>query len=137
MHIKAGVAGLRTRANMALIWPVGMPIFIWGLIMLIPFRVLIQYYQREALVAQMAAVILPSFTEEQRRRVLVKMLNALARMPERDRLRYMRIMQKAIQGADDQVRAVMTVARMEALAELAGEERRICMQTMDRVLQPG
>lgn len=137
MHIKAGVAGLRSRANMALIWPVGIPIFIWGLIMLIPFRVLIQYYQREALVAQMAGVILPSFTEEQRRRVLVKMLRVLAQMPERERLRYMRIMQKAIQGSDEQVRTVMTVARMEALAELASEERRICMQTMDRVLQGG
>lgn len=41
----------------------------------------------------MAAVILPSFEPEQRRRVLVKMLRALAQMPDHDRLRYMRTMQ--------------------------------------------
>jgi hypothetical protein len=33
----------------------------------------------------------------------------------------------------------MTVARLEALAEIAEEDRRACMRTMDRVLagQPG
>jgi hypothetical protein len=135
MHLQRGVGGLRTPANMALIWPVGLPIFLWGLTMLVPFRVLIQYYQREALVAQMAAVILPSFTPEGRRRVLVRVLRALAQMPEAERYRYMRVMQGAIAQADDRVRAVMTLSRMEALAELRGEERRTCMVTMDRVLR--
>ncbi len=134
MHLQAGVGGLRRPDNMALIWPVGLPIFLWGLAVLIPFRVLIQHYQREALVAQMAAVILPSFSPDRRRRILVKVLQALARMPEEDRFRYMRIMQQAIQGADEQVRTVMTVARLEALAAVAGDDRRRCMQTMDRVL---
>lgn len=139
MHLQGGVGSLRVPGNMALIWPVGLPILLWGLAVLIPFRVLIQYYQREALVAQMAAVILPSFAPEQRRRVLVKILRALAQMPEGDRYRYMRIMQRAIGQADKQVRAVMTVARLEALAEIAEEDRRACMRTMDRVLagQPG
>ncbi len=134
MHLSRGVGGLRTPANMALIWPVGLPIFLWGVTVLIPFRVVVQHYQREALVAQMAAVLLPSFTAEQRRRVLVKMLRALAQMPDAERLRYMRIMQRAIQGADEKVRTVMTVSRLEALAELAADDRRTCMQTMDRVL---
>lgn len=137
MHLQHGVGGLRVPGNMALIWPVGLPILLWGLAVLIPFRVLVQHHQREPLVAQMAAVILPSFEPEQRRRVLGKMLRALAQMPEHDRLRYMRIMQGAIQEADEQVRAVMTAARMEALAEISSEERRTCMRAMDQILLRG
>lgn len=135
MHLQSGVGGLRLPGNMALIWPVGLPIFLWGLAVLIPFRVLIQYHQREALVAQMAAVLLPSFSAEQRHRVLVEVLRGLARMPEDDRYRYMRIMQGAIQESDEQVRTVMTVARLRALAEIDAEERQTCIRTMDRVLQ--
>jgi hypothetical protein len=134
MHLERGVGGLRTFSNAALIWPIGLPIFVWGVAVLIPFRVLAQIYQREAIVKQMAAVILPHETPEARQRLLHRVMAALAEMPEAQRFGYMRAMQAALNEAPEEVRQLMTEARMAAMAELPAEQRRALMASMDRLM---
>lgn len=134
MHLGAGVGGLRTLSNAALIWPIGLPIFLWGVAVLIPFRVLAQIYQRESLVKQMAAVILPHETPQARHRMLHKVMAALAEMPEARRLQIMRAMQEALNEAPADVQQLMTEARMTAMVELPAEQRRMLMGTMDRLM---
>ncbi len=137
MHIGAGVGGLRRPGNWAGLWWIGGPFFLWGLIVLIPFRVVGQIHQRHALVQQMAAVILPAQTPEVRRAVLTKMMHALADMPEAQRLKYMRAMQEAISDQPEDVRRVMTIACMEVMAELPAGHRRRLMATMDQLIAGG
>lgn len=134
MHLEAGVGGLRTFSNAALIWPIGLPIFLWGVIVLVPFRVLAQIYQRQALVKQMAAVILPRETPEARQRILRQVMAALAEMPPARRLETMQAMQGALNEAPEETRLLMGEARMAAIAELPGEQRRILMASMDRLM---
>lgn len=134
MHLGAGVGGLRTFSNAALIWPIGLPIFLWGVAVLIPFRVLAQIYQRRAIVQQMASVILPHEPPEARQRILRQVMAALAEMRESQRLEYMRAMQGAINEAPEDVRQLMTEARMTAMAELPAEQRRTLMAAMDKLM---
>jgi hypothetical protein len=137
MHLEAGVGGLRTLENAALIWPIGLPIFLWGLAVLIPFRVLAQIEQRKALARQMAAVVLPHETPAARHRMLVAIMAALAGMPGKPRLVYMREMQSALDASPPEVRRLMIEARMGALAELAPEKRRAILSSMDRMMTAG
>jgi len=134
MHIGAGVGGLRHPGNWAGLWWIGGPFFLWGLIVLIPFRVLGQVNQRRAIVEQMAAIVLPAQTPAVRRNFIRQMMHALAEMPEPERLDYMRAMQEAISAQPEDVRQVMTDARMEIMAELPSDQRRTLMATMDKVL---
>lgn len=137
MHLRAGVGGLRTFSNAARIWPIGLPIFLWGVAVLVPFRVLAQVHQRRAIVKQMAAVILPHETPEIRQRMLGRMMATLAEMPEAQRLDIMRSMQAALNEAPEEVRRLMTEARMVAMVELPAEQRRALMASMDRLMAGG
>lgn len=134
MHLQRGVGGLRTFSNAALIWPIGLPIFLWGITVLIPLRVLAQVYQRRAIVKQMAAVILPHETPEAHHRMLRRVMTALAEMPEAQRLVYMREMQAALNVAPEGVRQLMTEARMAVMAELPAAQRRALMAVMDQLM---
>ncbi len=113
---------------------VGIPFFLWGLACVTGFRVLAQVNQRRALVQQMVAVVLPAHRPEVRHRVLRKVMEALAGMPEGQRLFYMRAMQEALSQVPEEVRDLMTEARLEVLVELPAEARRTLMRSMDQVL---
>ena len=129
MHTKAGVNGLRTWGNMAKIWVVGLPMFLWGLIVLIPFRVLAQHYQRHAIVAQMAAVILPHQKPEHRERlVATMMIKGLLQMPFSRRRSYLATMNRGLAGSPPEARAAMTGTMVRVLADLPREQR-------DRVIE--
>lgn len=112
----------------------GIPFFIWGLICVTAFRVLAQVNQRRAIVQQMAGVVLPAQLPEVRRKVLLKVMNALCEMPEPQRLFYMRAMQEAISQASESVREVMTTDRLVCLTELPSERRRVIIMSMDKIL---
>ncbi len=116
-------------------WLIGVVFFAWGLVMLVPLRVVAQLNQRQAIVQQMAAIILPSYPEEVRHRLLVKMLAGLAALPDSQRRRYLKAMRQALDEAPEEVRQVMTQAVLAALADLSSDERRTYMRTMDAVLQ--
>lgn len=113
---------------------VGIPFFLWGLVCVTAFRVLAQVNQRRALVQQMAAVVLPAHSPEIRRKVLRKVMDALAEMPGDQRLFYMHAMQEAIAQAPEEVREVMTDDRLAVLAELPPEKRQVILASMDRIL---
>lgn len=135
MHTKAGVNGLRTWNNTARIWPVGVPIVAWGLTMLIPVRVLIQHYQRHAIVAQMAAVILPSQKPHHREKLVRKMIvDGLFDMPRRQRKSYLVTMNRALAGAAPEARAAMTQTMVGVLADLPRPPRDIIMETQAEAL---
>jgi len=116
-------------------WLIGLLFFAWGLVMLVPLRVVAQVNQRRAVIQQMAAVILPGYEEDVRRRLLGKMLAGLAALPEGPRRQYMTAMREALDEAPEETRQVMTQAVLAALADLSSDERRVCMRTMDAVLQ--
>jgi len=115
-------------------WLIGLLFFLWGLVMLLPLRVLAQVNQRMAIVQQMAAVILPAHAPEVRRKVLRKVMEALASLPERERHQYMRTMQGALEEAPGPIRELMTQERLLVMSELPSEERRTLMRTMDALL---
>lgn len=116
-----------------MLW-VGLPFLVWGIACVTAFRVLAQVNQRRALVQQMVAVILPAQPPEARRKVLRKVLRALAEMPERQRRFYLQAMQEALAQAPEEVRDLMARERLEALTELPPDKRRTVMASMDRVL---
>ncbi|WP_448595345.1 hypothetical protein [Thermoflexus hugenholtzii] len=110
---------------------VGIPFFLWGFLCVTAFRVLAQVNQRRALVQQMAAVVLPAMNPEDRRRILIRMMEALAEMPEGQRRDLMRAMLDALRDQLEAVRMAMAVARMEAMAALAEPQRQTLMRTME------
>ncbi len=116
-------------------WLIGVVFFVWGLVMLVPLRVVAQINQRRAIVQQMAAIILPAYPEDVRHRLLTQMLTGLATLPEHERFGHLRAMREALDEAPEETRQVMTGAVLTALADLSGEDRRTCMRTMDTVLQ--
>lgn len=118
-------------------WLVGALFFLWGLALLLPFRVWAQINQRRAIIQQMATMILPAHTPEVRRKVLRSMMEALASLPEEERRQYMRAMQEALGHATEPVRELMTQERLAVLSELPGQQRRTLMQTMDALLLSG
>lgn len=103
---------------------VGLVFFFWGLLVLIPFRVLIQINQRGAILSQMVAVILPSFAPEERERLLWKMMNALCDTTESVRLRALQAMLEGLAAAPEEVRRLMTAARVSLLVRLPPEKRK-------------
>lgn len=114
---------------------IGIPFFVWGLIMLIPLRVIAQRNQRRAIVEQMATVILPAQPPQIRRKVMTKIMEGLATCPEATRLSIMRAMREALEKyTDDETRKIMTASQMECLAGLPDERRKILMKTMDKIL---
>lgn len=119
-------------------WPhavIGLLFLVWGLVMLVPLRVVAQIRQRRALVQQMAAVILPAYPADIRQRLLTKMLAGLATLGEPERYRYLRAMREGLNDAPEETRQIMTQAVLAALAELSRDDRRACMSTMDTVVQ--
>lgn len=126
MHTQMGVNGLRRWDNAAKIWRVGLPLFLWGLTVLIPFRVWAQHHQRHAIVAQMAAVILPPQPAPARAQFLRSMMRALLDMPAKRRKEYLITMNRALAEAPAEDRAATTLTTVEVLAELSpGEQERI------------
>ena len=125
-YVLPGIKG----ANLGLWNWVGLALVLWGLIVLVPFRVLAQHHQRHAIVAQMAAVIVPGFSEPQRLRVLGKLLSALHDMPVSAATAYMRSMLEALDDAGDSARASMAEGRVGILAQLPAERRNRLMEGM-------
>lgn len=119
-------------------WPhavIGLLFLLWGLVMLLPLRVIAQIRQRRAIVQQMAAVILPAYPADVRQRLLSTLLAGLATLREGERYRYLRAMREALNDALEENRQLMTQAVLAALVELSSDERRACMRTMDTVIQ--
>lgn len=118
-------------------WPhavLGILFLSWGVVMLVPLRVIAQIRQRRALVQQMAAVILPAYPADVRHRLLTRMLAGLAALREPERYRYLRAMREALNDAPEETRQGMTQAVLAALVGLSSQDRRVCMSTMDTVL---
>ncbi|MBI2917348.1 MAG: hypothetical protein HYY01_05065 [Chloroflexi bacterium] len=134
MPTKMGINGLRTWSNSAKIWEVGIPIVAWGLIMLIPIRVWIQHYQRHAIVAQMAAVIVPNQRPEHRRWLLTVMMAALQDMPTERRVSYLTTMNAALATADAGARAAVTEGMVSRLVELPPGQRNVMMEAQAAAL---
>lgn len=133
-HVMSAGAPFPRLPNTDLRLLVGLALFVWGVLMLGPIRIRIQKAQRHALVAQMAAVLLPAMPEDVRRRILDRVVYALADMSEENRLDHMRSMQEAIAAAPEETRRLMTQARMEVIAEIPASKRRKIMQAMDKVM---
>ncbi len=109
---------------------VGLALFIWGLIVIVPFRVLAQHFQRQAIVAQMAAVVVPTFSQAQRGRFIDKMFRALLEMAPGQRITYLRAMNEGLAAATAEDRAVMTRAMLSRLVALEEEGRDRFMGSM-------
>lgn len=110
---------------------VGLALVAWGVVVLVPFRVLAQHYQRHAIVAQMAAVILPTFGEAQRGRILRKVMDALDAMPTKRAGGYMHAMLEGLDATGSaETRALMARSRVEVLASCAAPTREHLMECM-------
>lgn len=113
---------------------VGLALAAWGVVVLVPFRVLAQHEQRRALVAQMAAVLLPSFEPEERERALRKILAHLAQMSARRASRYVHAMLEGLDAAPAPTRALMAGERVRILAALPEDDRDHLIACMQRAL---
>ncbi|MBI2325064.1 MAG: hypothetical protein HYU87_08920, partial [Chloroflexi bacterium] len=113
---------------------VGLALVAWGVVVLLPFRVLAQHEQRRALVAQMAAVILPTFEPEERERALRRILAHLAQMSLRRASRYIHAMLEGLDAAPARTRALMARDRVRILAGLPEDDRDHLIACMQRAL---
>lgn len=113
---------------------VGLALVAWGIVVLVPFRVLAQHEQRRALAGQMAAVLLPSFDPEARERVLRKILAHLAWMSPRRAARYIHAMLEGLDGTPAATRALMARERVRILAALAPGDRDYLVTCMAHAL---
>ncbi|MBI4328410.1 MAG: hypothetical protein HY685_00925 [Chloroflexi bacterium] len=114
---------------------VGAALFLWGLTVLVPLRVLVQHYQRHAIVGQMAAVILPSQTPEHRERLVRKMMTeGLLTMPSKRRTGYMVSMNRALAEVGPELRAATTQSMLRILAELPQAQRNAMMEAQAAAL---
>jgi hypothetical protein len=114
---------------------VGVAFVAWGLVVLVPFRVLAQHHQRHALVAQMAAVLIPAQAPEDRRALVRGMLDGLLSLPFRERRGYLLTMNLALAGADEDARRATTEAVVAELAELPPPARRAVVGAQVACLQ--
>jgi hypothetical protein len=130
---RAGQAHLRTLAlaydHPTQFW-IGFAFFIWGLVILLPVRVMAQYYQRQAIVSQMAAIIIPSLPESQRRVVLARLLAALCGMSASQRRTYLLAMNWGLAKAPDAHRAVMTNSMVALLSDLKSDQQNLMLEGM-------
>ncbi|MBI4306002.1 MAG: hypothetical protein HY678_06745 [Chloroflexi bacterium] len=134
MHTKMGVNGLRTWDNTARLWSVGVPIVAWGLFMLIAVRVIIQHWQRHAIVAQMASVILPSQKPPQRARLVAGMIAGLLQMQPAPRIAYLRTMNESLATATPEARAAVTQEMVGQLVSLPQDRRDALMRSQAEAL---
>jgi hypothetical protein len=114
---------------------VGLGLFLWGFVVLVPFRMVAQHYQRQAIVGQMAAVVLPRLRPGHRRRILAKMIQALVIMPEGQRQAMMRAMLEGLSVASPTVRALMAQERLSLVVELPADVRRQVMRSQAAALR--
>jgi len=113
---------------------VGLPCFLWGVLVLGGFRVLAQVNQRRAIMEQMMTMVVPLMEEETRKMVLRKNMEGFAEMPEEDRRRMIRTMLEIFNALPEEKRLIMLKSRLEVMAELPDDTRRVLMQAMDEVL---
>lgn len=134
--IQMGIAHLRTPDKQTgEMIALGTALCTWGIIVLIPFRVLAQHYQRQAMVAHMAAVIVPHQTEAARKKLMGRIMIALSEMREGQARSYMKAMIRGLASASADVRALMTRTRVEILAELPKERQAALMRAQAGALQ--
>ncbi|HXF73751.1 MAG TPA: hypothetical protein VNO79_14215 [Actinomycetota bacterium] len=114
---------------------VGVGFLAWGLVVLVPFRVLAQHYQRHALVAQMAAVLIPAQRPADRRRLVRGMLQGLLDLPFEQRRAYLLTMNRALADADPEARRATTRAVVAELAGLSDPEREAVVSAQVACLQ--
>lgn len=134
MARQMGINGLRTWDNSARVWQIGLPFFFWGVLMLVPIRILIQHYQRHAIVAQMAAVIVPNQAPHHAKDLLRRLMLGMLRMDGPRRVAYLVTMNQALATADPDVREVMTQTMVWVLAELPEGLRDVMMDSQAAAL---
>lgn len=109
----------------------GLVLFGWGILLVGPIRYWAQRNQRLALIGQMAIVLLPAMEPEQRKAVMLQVMDGLAHCSTADRVAYVSAMLDALGRAPEGVSSMMAALRLECLAELPSDTRRRLMAAMD------
>lgn len=135
MHTEMGIGGLRSFSNTAQIWPIGLPFILWGVILLVPVRAFVQHNQRHAIVAQMAAIILPWQRPEPRQRAVRRMIrDGLLEVPPGYRWDYQVTINRALADMPPEDRVAVTRSMVSVIADLPAEQRNTMIESQATAL---
>jgi len=113
---------------------IGLGLYLWGLILLIPLRAWARQNQKFGLMRQMVEVMLPSLNEELRSKVMGKVVYAVSELPEERRNKMVQDMATFVGEMNQADREKVMKTQMQVLSSLSPEKRMDMMKAMDRAL---
>jgi hypothetical protein len=112
----------------------GLGFFLTGILVLTLGRAVAQHYQRQGFLAHFAGVILPSQADRARERLMLRILEGMARLSPRRRDAAWLTMHRAWDGIDPDERSLMAWTTLTTLLALDDERRQGLIDSQRRVL---
>jgi hypothetical protein len=132
--INVMVGGFPRRINVgpySYLTEIGLGLYAWGIILLIPLRAWARQQSKFGVMEQMMHVMLPSLDFESRKKVVKKVVSAISDMPEKMMLKMVRFHMSNLQKMPEEQRKSMIMTQMDVLSELPSENRLRIMKAMD------
>jgi hypothetical protein len=112
---------------------IGLGLYIWGIILLIPLRAWARQHQRFGIMEQMMHVVVPSLDSDSRKSLVKKIVTAISEMPEKAMLKMVKFHMMNLQKMPDEQRQSLIKTQLIVLSELPSENRARMMKAMDSV----
>lgn len=125
--------GVNTGPNLDLTL-IGLGLYTWGVILLIPLRAWARREQTRGILRQMVNVMLPSMSDGLRAKVMGKVMNSVSELPEDSRLVIVRTMASSLAEMEDRDRAKVVKTQLQVLSSLPPDKRITVMRAMDRAM---
>jgi hypothetical protein len=113
---------------------IGLGLYLWGLILLIPLRAWARQNQQRGIIEQMVGAMLPSLDDEQRTRIMKKVLSAILDLPEHRRLKVVRSIVKTLGRMNPVDRDKVMSTQVYVLSSLPAEKRLLMIKAMDKTI---
>jgi hypothetical protein len=110
---------------------IGLGLYLWGLILLIPLRAWARQNQKTGIMQQMMAVILPSLDSAEKNAAIRKILTGLLALTDSELAKAAKLMVSVLGKLPEEQRGSVMDAQMRVLAELPAEDRLRMMRAMD------
>jgi hypothetical protein len=112
----------------------GLGLYLWGLILLIPLRAWARQNQQRGIIEQMVGAMLPSLDDEQRTRIMKKVLSAILDLPEHRRLKVVRSIVKTLGRMNPVDRDKVMSTQLYVLSSLPAGKRLLMIKAMDKTI---
>lgn len=126
-----GFPRLPNAGSMSYLNFIGMGLFIWGILLLVPVRAWARQNSKFGLMEQMMTVLIPSLPAEDRKSFMGKIIRSIADMPERMLLKIVGLQMSVLEKIPHAQRTTLMATQIEILSELTPEKRMRIMNAMD------